>query len=350
MTIGVDIFRTLALSIAVVTLAGGCNLDPNEAKPPDILASDLSKLPAITRSNADEIVQLGQVDIGQGLSDIAWSPENDLVTAVWTRLQIYEVNSLSSPSYSFPDEGQSLVTYTSGGSTIATDSYDRTIRFWDAETRAELTELRGCFKPVARFAFSPDGRLLATSNLDETVIIWSVEARERLYTLRGHDNKVYEIAVSPDSLLIATSSLDGTTRLWDSQTGVQLAALPISGLVSFSPDSNSLLVSEGLHGRSYSWSIEEILQEGPDPSPMILFQQGGLSNIVYSPEGSLIILGDVDNNVILRDAQHGTIVSVLVGHSDMVSRVSFNNYGTLLASYAGGKDGTIHLWGIPPSE
>lgn len=68
-------------------------------------------------------------------------------------------------------------------------------------------------------AFSPDGRSLATGSWDETVRLWDLSNRDHPRPLgaplTGHTGPVWGVAFSPDGHTLATSSSDRTVRLWD---------------------------------------------------------------------------------------------------------------------------------------
>jgi WD40 repeat protein len=66
-------------------------------------------------------------------------------------------------------------------------------------------------------AFSPNGKLLASSTFDKTVRLWDAATGEaRGEPLTGHTDHVIAVAFSPeDSNLLASASADKTVRLWD---------------------------------------------------------------------------------------------------------------------------------------
>jgi len=64
------------------------------------------------------------------------------------------------------------VVFSPDGSRIATTSWDRTIKLWDAATGRELLTLRGHTGGVVCVAFSPDGRRLASGSNDKTARVW----------------------------------------------------------------------------------------------------------------------------------------------------------------------------------
>src|SRR5439155_1297085 len=69
--------------------------------------------------------------------------------------------------------------------------------------------------PVSAVAFRPDGVSLASASFDGTVKVWDVAAGTVTRTLRGHRDKVLALAYSPDGRRLASAGLDGAVNLWD---------------------------------------------------------------------------------------------------------------------------------------
>ena len=111
------------------------------------------------------------------------------------------------------------------GSRIATASFDKTARVWDAASGEELLALRGHEGAVFSAAFGPDGSRIVTASADKTARVWDAASGKELLALRGHEDWVLSAAFSPDGSRIVTASLDKTARVWDAASGKELLAL-----------------------------------------------------------------------------------------------------------------------------
>ena len=71
----------------------------------------------------------------------------------------------------------------------------------------------------------PDGNTIATGSYDRTVRLWDIATSTLINTLTGHTSSVNSVAYSPDGNTIATGSEDNTVRLWDTTTGTLINTL-----------------------------------------------------------------------------------------------------------------------------
>ncbi|CAI7995067.1 Probable serine/threonine-protein kinase PkwA [Geodia barretti] len=153
------------------------------------------------------------------------------------------------------------VVFSPDGGTVASGSWDSTVRLWDAVTGEEKATLRGHTGFVNSVSFSSDGSTLASGSWDSTVRLWDAVTGEEKATLRGHTGHtevVSSVSFSPDGSTVASGSWDSTVRLWDAVTGEEKATLAghtgFVKSVSFSPD-GSTLASGSSDGTILLWEV-----------------------------------------------------------------------------------------------
>jgi WD40 repeat protein len=125
----------------------------------------------------------------------------------------------------------------------------------------------------------------------------------------GHSGKIHSLNFTPDGNKLISISEDKTIRVWNTITG-ELAK-------KFESE-----IGDGYEGMLYASSL--------------------------SPDGKLLAVGgyrvstEKENYVILIDIEKGVQVATAIGHSDVITSLSFSASGEYLAS--GSQDGTIMIW------
>ena len=106
------------------------------------------------------------------------------------------------------------ITYSPDGTTLAVASY---IGIWlyDAQTGKELNLITGHTGWVNSVAFNHDGTTIASGSWDNTIRLWNAKNGTHIRTLSGHTGTVFSVAISSDDTTITSGSLDGTVLLWD---------------------------------------------------------------------------------------------------------------------------------------
>jgi WD40 repeat protein/serine/threonine protein kinase len=199
-------------------------------------------------------------------------------------------------------------------------------------------------------AFTPDGKLLAEASLGGEVKLWDVRTRACVRTLRVA-RPLRCLALSRDGQLVAAGYGDekekgsGKVHIWEVQTGSERPALvgQAARSVAFSPD-GSRLATGGIDQAVKIWdagSGHEILT--------LRGHFDWVQGLVFTPDGQRLVSACDDKNIRVWDARPlregekvGEELFTLEGHSDCVNAVAFHPTQPLLAT--GSTDGSVKMW------
>ena len=191
-----------------------------------------------------------------------------------------------------------FVAFSPDGSMIASGSWDKTIKLWQASDGALLGTLLGHSGGVTSVAFSPDGSMIASGSEDKTIKLWRASDGALLRTLEDHTDWVTSVAFSPDGSMVASGSADKTINLWRVADGELLDTL------------------------------------GGDA--------GSVRSVAFSPDGSMIASGNGYRTVNLWRVSDGELLGAFKEHARGVESVAFSPGGNMIAS--GSDDNTVKLW------
>ena len=92
-----------------------------------------------------------------------------------------------------------------------------------------LSTLKGHSDVVYGITFSPDGKTIASTSWDKSVKIWQPDGTKLLTTLKGHSDQLWGVALCPDDKTIASASEDKTLILWNLDRLLDLDKLMVYG-------------------------------------------------------------------------------------------------------------------------
>jgi WD40 repeat protein len=236
------------------------------------------------------------------------------------RRNILQVSGIKDDPLTGHDGYIRSLTFSPDGQTLASGSYDKTVKLWDVSNPitptlidtspvyAPPTSIHGHGMEVEAVAFSSDGQTLASGAWDSTIGLWDTSHLDPSTLNKptqpidaGH--QVLSLTFSPGGETLASSGYDGTIKLWNVPTG-------------------TLITATRVHT---SW----------------------VRSVAFSPDGKTLASGSNDETIKLWDVSNPSspqLHSTLNDHSDNVNSVAFSPDGQTLAS--GSWDGTIKLWDV----
>ena len=242
-------------------------------------------------------------------------------------------------------ESKGAIAFSPDGQCLAVAS-NIGIWLYDVATSRELALLTGHTSVVPSVSFSPDGATLASGSYDHTVKLWDVATGQNIATFEGHTSGVESVAFLSNGKILASGSYDHTVRLWDVATGQNIAILNIIGSsVAYSP--NGTMLAAGVNYDSYSQIKLWDVATGQNIATLE-GHKGSVHSIAYSPDGTTLASGAEDRKIKLWDVATGQNIATLEGHTRSVESIAFSPDGTILAS--GAWDKKIKLWNVATGE
>ncbi|KAG2349975.1 hypothetical protein BDR05DRAFT_955819 [Suillus weaverae] len=189
------------------------------------------------------------------------------------------------------------VCFSPDGKRVASGSEDKTVVVWDTETGAVLETLKGHRNSVFSVAFSPDGLKLASGSADRTIRIWGANNSEILREIYAHQDLVRSIVWSADGKQVISTSYDKTVKFWDSSTGYLQIGQPCIGhdawVLSLAISSDGSFIataSDDMTVRLWNTETHQHIANA-------LVHTAGVNCVAISPNGELLVSGDVQGKV-----------------------------------------------------
>jgi WD40 repeat protein len=213
---------------------------------------------------------------------------------------------------------------------------------------------KGHTAELACVAFSPDGKQLATASFDKTVRLWEAANGKPVRTLAGHQDLVLSVAYRGDGKQLASASSDKTARLWDPANGKELFVLKhpnVVDAVAFNPGGDQLATC-GHDGVVRFWDVAK----GTQIREIKAHTTANLTAIyclAWSKDGKQIATGGLDQSIKLWDAAGAKLIREFKaykpkefeqGHREGVFTVALSPDGKFLAS--AGSDRVAKIWNV----
>jgi WD40 repeat protein len=238
-------------------------------------------------------------------------------------------------------QGINAATFSPDGKILALAGGDGLVKLWDAAGANELRTLRGHSAAVTALSFRPDGKTLASASDDRTVKLWELATGSVRATLSGHRREVMGVVFSSDGRLLVSAGKDWSVKIWETATGNEKITLPVQGEVyslACSPNDRSLAAGCAL-GPIVLWHLGERVERfRPEPSGRHVF------GLAFSPDSKILAAASLDGIVKLFDATTGRQLAAFRADEGGTWAVTFAPDGKTLAT--AGEEQTVKLWDL----
>ena len=204
----------------------------------------------------------------------AVSPDGKRVFAPFNSKDQLAMWNLSTGEQEFVSKGEHdwqimRVGFSPDGSTVATASFDKTAKLWDAKTGDLLATMKGHTDRLKYITYSPSGKYILTSTGKQWPYVpkgpvsartWDAKTGKQIAEFKAHMDTIRIAKFSQDEKYVLTSSDDHTARLWEVTSGKELHTFDHKSkiiTVDFSPDGKTILTSSSERRSPYIEGIRQ---------------------------------------------------------------------------------------------
>jgi WD40 repeat protein len=212
-----------------------------------------------------------------------------------------------------------------------------------------LQTFKGHADPVYAVAYGPDGKLVATGSFDKTIKLWDAASGKELRSFagpQGHQSLVLSIAFSPSGDFLVSGGADNFAKIWDVPSAKPFREVAVGGAgpkVAVATDGKSYAVG-GADGKARVFSTA-------DGKQLIELPTGGgaVRGLSFVPNAPTLATIGADRVLRYWNATDGKPIGAIgSGPADATSLIPLG--GNLYSSSA---DGTIRAWPLtatPPKK
>jgi cytochrome c len=225
---------------------------------------------------------------------------------------------------------------------IVTAGEDGRIAIWNAGEPQPATVLEGHTAPIAALAVSPDGATIASASWDRTIRLWPVTGGTPR-VLEGHQQNVNGVAFTADGRALVSGGYDATVRIWPLTAGTApaIATMP-TPVNSVAVARDGEIVAGGADGKVY------FLSPTGERRADVAAQEAPIISVAVSGDGTLVAAAGIRGSVAVIERASRTLARTLVGPGLPVWSVAFLPDNRTMIT--GGTDRMVRRWNAVTGE
>jgi len=225
-------------------------------------------------------------------------------------------------------------------------SYDKVCDLWDLNSWQVIKTFSGHAGFINAVSITPNGEKAISASEDQTCILWDITKNKELEKLNWHDRQrnrigiVIDIAINPVAKTVLSTFSGGNRKFWDLNTGQVIKK--IRGLfddqkIALTPD-GKMIISGNISGHCvlYDFLTGAKIQE------LIGHYQGRIHALVITPGGKFALSTAEDNYCIIYDLNSRKVLRTLFRLHSHVTAIAVSPDGKIVLSVS--LDNICNLW------
>ena len=208
---------------------------------------------------------------------LAYRVSGEKFTRLWDVTTQTQTGIIENPSveyWAFSPDGKTLAS-----------AAGRIITLWDVVTGQPVATLEGHLDIIDSVIYSPDGNTLASTSWDDTVRLWDIATDQNIETFEGESRYV---AFSPDGTMLVFHILNVGVKVWNRMTRT-MATIDEDYFMAFLPDSSMMILRNDSNQRGETISVWDAKTSTfiAALNPLIFNR---LKQSIFSPDGKTLAI------------------------------------------------------------